>query len=115
MEQSRYIRVLKGLHGFHVYASEYWTEYLLSHAADFGSADDKSELLVLAKDLAQKLDQAVEFAPGEESRGDEKPIDDWLELLYPYPILQKQIRIAYQARSLNRLESELYSESGQLY
>ncbi|KAF8856921.1 hypothetical protein BDZ45DRAFT_624593 [Acephala macrosclerotiorum] len=110
-DQSGYIRVLKGLHGFHVYATEYWREYLLSHAAGLGTADDKSDLLVLAKDLAQKLDQMFESAPSEEYRSDATPLDDRLELLSPHPLLQKQVRIACKARSLNRLESELHRES----
>lgn len=114
-DQSRYIRVLKGLHGFHVYATEYWTEYLLSHAADLGTADDNSDLLVLAKGLAQKLDQMFESPPSEELSSDTKLLDVRLELLSPYPLLQKQVRIACKARSLNRLESELHRESGQSY
>jgi hypothetical protein len=114
-DQSGYIRVLKGLHGFHVYATEYWTEYLLSHTAGLGTADDESDLLALAEDLAQKLDQMFESAPTEEFRSDATSLDNRLELLSQHPGLQKQVRIACQARSLNRLESKIYRESGQSY
>ena len=107
--------MLKGLHGFHVYATEYWTEYLLSHAAGLGVPDDKSDLFVLAKDLANKLDQMFESATSDESRSDTTPLDSRLELLSLYPLLQKQVSIACKARSLSRLESELYHESGQSY
>ncbi|KAE8445745.1 hypothetical protein EG329_012924 [Mollisiaceae sp. DMI_Dod_QoI] len=110
-DRSSYIRVLKGLHGFHVYATEYWWEYLLSHAADLGPVDDESDLLVLAKDLAQKLDKMFESAPSEEFKSDATPLDDRLELLNSHPLLQKQVRIACKARSLNRLESELRREN----
>ncbi|RFU25501.1 hypothetical protein B7463_g10833, partial [Scytalidium lignicola] len=109
--QNRHIRVLKGLHGFHVYATEYWTEYLLSHASNLGCRDDTLDLFVLAEDLAQKLDKMFKSASADESRSDGTPLDNRLNLLSLHPLLQKQIRIACKARSLNRLESELYPES----
>jgi hypothetical protein len=112
-DQTTYIRVLKGLYGVMVYATEYWTEYLLSHAADLSITDDISDLLVVATELAQKLEQTVELATSEEFKSDSRSLDIRLELLSPHPVLQKQVRLACEARSLKRLESELHREDGQ--
>lgn len=46
-EQAKYQRVAKGLHGLHVYATEYWTECLLSHAASGDGLDQSSSLSFL--------------------------------------------------------------------
>ncbi|RDW71007.1 hypothetical protein BP6252_07570 [Coleophoma cylindrospora] len=109
-ESNKYTRVLKGLHGFHVYATEYWTEYLLSCACTAGNLDDESGLWVSAGVLAAKLDKTFKSA-SEESKSNEKtPLDDRLELLSPYPVLKRQVQMACKARSLDRLESELYCE-----
>ncbi|RMJ17032.1 hypothetical protein CDV36_003297 [Fusarium kuroshium] len=54
-EQEKFLRVGKGLHAFHVYATEYWTEYLLSHAARAEGLDTASPalLMILARQLAE--------------------------------------------------------------
>ncbi|KAF4465800.1 NACHT domain-containing [Fusarium albosuccineum] len=36
-EGDKYLQVAKGLHSFQLYATEYWTEYLLSHVASAGT------------------------------------------------------------------------------
>jgi hypothetical protein len=104
--------VLKGLHGFHIYATQYWTEYLVSHAASLGSMDKKSDLLALAIDLAQKLDQMLDSPLGENSESDIMISDDSLTMLNQHPLLRKHVIIAHKARSLHRLEAELYGQSG---
>ncbi|KAH7324989.1 hypothetical protein B0I35DRAFT_425369 [Stachybotrys elegans] len=50
--------VIKGLHSFHIYAKEFWTDYLLSLSPlDTESGSTASPLFALAQQLAVKLDQ----------------------------------------------------------
>lgn len=62
----RRLRVLRGFHGLHVYASEYWMEYLLSIAASRTGLDTTSlffrrshELSVALNSLRQDKDQEL--------------------------------------------------------
>lgn len=77
------------------------------------TAEDNSDILVFAEDLARKLDQMFGSTPNEESRSEVTSSDSRLEMLSPYPSLQKQVRFACKARSLSGLESELNREGGQ--
>lgn len=54
-EQTRSIRVLRGLHGFHIYATEYWIEYLLSNAASSNGMDTSSKFFFLSCELSHTL------------------------------------------------------------
>ncbi|KAH8688529.1 hypothetical protein BGZ61DRAFT_494602 [Ilyonectria robusta] len=60
-QEDAYLRVAKGLHGFHVYATEYWTEHLLSYAvsADTLNTASSPSLLALACQLADELELAL--------------------------------------------------------
>ena len=98
--------MVKGLHGFHVYATEYWTEYLLSHAVSAGGLDTNSSLFVLAYRLTDRLEEAREF--------DSEPrmLDERLTSLRQHAALHKRVEGALKARSLKRLEAELLQEHG---
>lgn len=108
-QQTRLLRFVKGIHGFHIYATEHWTEYLLANAAASGGL--KGKLL----EAAVRLDEALEKTSVAE-RSMPKPSadskDDRLELLHQYGRLQKHVERALFARSLRRFESELRT-SGQ--
>ncbi|KAL7786982.1 hypothetical protein V8C37DRAFT_286169 [Trichoderma ceciliae] len=110
-EQTRCFRVVKGLHGFHIYATEYWTEYLLSQARGAGGLDTDSSLFDLACRLADKLNEAVgPTATTRKAETQSNVLDERVALLRQHPILYKHVKAALEARSLKWLESELLQE-----
>jgi hypothetical protein len=111
-EQVKYIRMVKGLHGLHVYATEYWAEYLLSHATSTSGLDTTSTLFVLACQLADGLSEAVHPTATEEIDSEFCLLDERLKLLRQYAVLHKHVEGALNARSLKRLESELLQAHG---
>lgn len=54
-ENMRFLRVLKGFHGLHLYASEHWVEYILSIAASDGGLDTGSSFFSRSQELASAL------------------------------------------------------------
>jgi len=52
---NRNLRILRGLHGFHIYAAEHWVEYLLSNSHRDCGLDESSSLYRSASALAQRL------------------------------------------------------------
>ncbi|EHK42609.1 hypothetical protein TRIATDRAFT_224424, partial [Trichoderma atroviride IMI 206040] len=111
-KQITYHRVVKGLHGFHIYATEYWTEYLLSRAEYVSGLENNSLLFAMACQMADKLNGmagllAEEQFQTQSSVQDENAQDKRLAYLQQYPILQKQVRAALEARSIKQLEYEL--------
>jgi hypothetical protein len=107
--------VVKGLHGFHIYATEYWTEYLLSHAVSAGGLDTNSSLLVLTYRLADGLEEAVNPTTAKEVDPESRMLDERLTSLRQHAALYKLVDGALKARSLKRLESELLQEHGKFY
>ncbi|RFU25006.1 hypothetical protein B7463_g11335, partial [Scytalidium lignicola] len=106
-EQTKCLRVVKGLHGLHIYATEYWTEYILSHAISANGLDITSPLCILANQLAHKLDLAVEPTTAEEVKSKSDLLDERLGSLRQHPVLHKHVKASLEARSLLRLEAEL--------
>ena len=106
-EQQKLLRFVKGIHGFHVYATEYWTEYLLANARITGGL--KETLLEVATRLADILDQLEDTScsglPIPKTTLDIK--DDRLELLEVYGSLRKHMERSLFARYKKRFESEL--------
>jgi hypothetical protein len=107
--------VVKGLHGFHVYATEYWTEYLLSHAVSAGGLDTNSSLFILAYRLADRLEEAVNPTAAKEVDSESRMLDERLTSLRQHAALHKQVKGALKARSLKQLESELLQEHGKFH
>ena len=114
-EQTKCLRVVKGLHGFHVYATEYWTEYLLSYAVFAGGLDTNSSLLVFAYRLADRLEEAVSPTTAKEVDSESRMLDERLTSLRQHAALYEQVERALKARSLKRLESELLQEHGKFH
>jgi hypothetical protein len=112
-EQTRLLRLIKGVHGFHVYATEYWTEYLLANAAISGGLEGSHKLLDLATRLAEALD-SMTVVPPPKLKVSSGGIDDRLSLLEQYGTIQKHVEKALLARSQKRLESELLQDSRKL-
>lgn len=109
---TRYHRVVKGLHGFHVYATEYWTEYLLSRAEYVSGLENNSLLVAMACKMADKLNATANLSTIEQTETSSNVQDERLAYLKHYPTLYKQARAALDARSIKRLEYELLQPSG---
>ncbi|KAF4437906.1 NACHT domain-containing protein [Fusarium austroafricanum] len=110
-EPERVLRVAKGVHAFHVYATEFWTEYLLStnlEATVF--TDSTSRLINLALRLADQLE--ISQPMGSSGQSDSKLADKRLELFQQYPVLQRHMNRALKDRSLETLESRIFQEHG---
>ncbi|WAO86156.1 NACHT domain-containing protein [Fusarium falciforme] len=108
-EHDRVLRIGKGLHGFHVYATEYWTEYLLSHIARADGIDTNSPelLMILACQLADVVkDSSPEMAV--ENDGGTSQLDERLPALRQYPalyrILQENGNVSRDLDTLGILE-----------
>jgi hypothetical protein len=103
------LRVVKGLHGLHIYATEFWTEYLLPHV--FTPSSDKcQDILQLASDLTQELDKIIHIQETSIETPQIDLTDEKLRLLEKVPLLQKSVTASLAARSLTRLENNLLHE-----
>lgn len=111
-KQTRYHRVVKGLHGFHLYATEYWTEYLLSRAEYVSGLENNSLLFAMACKMADILNATAHLSTIEPTETPSSVEDERLAYLKHYPTLYKQVRAALDARSIKRLEYELLQTSG---
>jgi hypothetical protein len=107
--------VVRGLHGFHVYATEYWTEYLLSHATSVDGLDEHSLLFVFAHRLADELQKIFDRSNINDADIGSIVFDKRLESMRPHATLQRQIERALRDRSLEKLEWELLQEHGKFY
>jgi len=107
--QTRLTRLIKGVHGLHVYATEFWTEYLLSEVAATGKPDISSQFFSMALLLANRLDEAAVTIASTGCIGASDNRDDRLQLLLEHKVLYKHIKAAMESRSRKRLEMELLS------
>lgn len=101
--QTKLLRLVKGLHGLHVYATEYWTEYLLSVVTV--DSTPSSTVVELAARLANTLELHCT------SEGTIEMQDTRLENLSSHPILLKHVSWALHARSQKRLDQEIMKRS----
>jgi hypothetical protein len=108
-DQARLLRLVKGIHGFHVYATEYWTEYLLANAAIHDGLEGSDKLSALTMQLADTLDGMTTLAPP--SKTSSVSIDDRLSLLEKHGTIKEHVERALLARSQKRLELELLQDS----
>ncbi|KAK6700393.1 hypothetical protein SNK05_013204 [Fusarium graminearum] len=109
-ERDRVLRVAKGLHGIHVYATEFWTEYLLHciSSNNTDTVDSSKSLISLACELADELERGGMTNMAGESIT--QPIDDRLESLQQYPVLQKHVDRSLRSRSLESLQSRILGD-----
>ena len=108
-ERIRSLRLVKGVHGFHVYSNEYWTEYILANAASSSDLEGSPKLLDLTTQLAKTLDNMTVLSLSK-SKASSSSVDDRLGLLEKHGTIQKHIEKALSARSQKRLESEIFLE-----
>ncbi|KAK2728230.1 NACHTdomain protein [Colletotrichum kahawae] len=113
-DHSRRLRTVKGIHGLHVYSTEFWTDYLLSASQLLGGLREGSLLLTQAYALAKK----IESEDRHNDSGTAKSIstnrteclDDRLENLERFPPLFKHVKDSLATRSLQALESNYISQ-----
>lgn len=92
----RNLRILKGLHGFHIYATEYWLEDLLCSNATICDDHEVASLLYLtAKALADRLNTArlsAEISVQQESDTLDTRLDKFANLGAIYDMLRSALR-----------------------
>ncbi|KAF2108637.1 hypothetical protein BDV96DRAFT_616200 [Lophiotrema nucula] len=105
--EARSTRLIKGIHGLHVYATEHWMEYLLADATDPSGFDPSSPLLGVATQFAHRLyANIIAGRTGEPSKGN--LLND--ERLLPFKhdvMLYQALHDAVHARSRKGFESEM--------
>ncbi|ESU14037.1 hypothetical protein FGSG_07735 [Fusarium graminearum PH-1] len=99
-------RVVKGIHGFHVYATEFWTEYVL-HYFSTQPPSDNSIVLNLATKLAERLGERPDTEDAQNNSSPSPPVDERLKHLKDWPRLINLVEASLRSRSLKRLESNL--------
>ncbi|KAL6914882.1 hypothetical protein FSST1_012642 [Fusarium sambucinum] len=106
-EHDKILRVAKGFHGFHVYATEFWTEYLLSCVSSSnGTSENSSKALIsLGCKLADELERQYVTSTTDDLTMNH--VDKRLEALQQYRVLQKHVDRALRSRSLECLESRV--------
>ncbi|KAK8019095.1 NACHT domain-containing protein [Apiospora arundinis] len=96
------LEVIKGLHSFHIYSKEYWTDYLLSLVKPYEEEDSTyNPLFSRALEFATKLDQ--------HRNGGSEPttyVDDRISNL-PDPLLRRVLNECLEARSEGDLKLKL--------
>ncbi|KAJ2980469.1 hypothetical protein NUW58_g6935 [Xylaria curta] len=97
----RNIQVAKGLHGLHIYATEYWVDYLLRFMELVESHNPSSKVIDLAGQLCQHLDGLTAPALNKTDTNTTPALDSRLELLKAYPTIQKQVRMTMQTANVN--------------
>lgn len=111
-EHSKAIRVIKGIHSLHMYATEYWTEYLLSEASRHGGIGSDICVFRLARQLSDKLER---IAPSsvQRSNPDQFNSDERLSLLKQHQALQEHVEWSLKSGTIEQLERELQSEQSE--
>lgn len=97
--QDRVKRVLKGLHGFHIYASQYWTDYVLYICSSGDSHHQLFDLTTTLRNLSNALEVLGGLSISSKGTGELTVSGNRLDLLKEYPGLQINAKIALQARS----------------
>ncbi len=95
----RDIRVVRGLYGFHLYANEFWVDYLLSIGTsdpDFERSDNELRKMLV------KLNQTLGIHPqlATVDSLDKEPLDQRLHCLEPFDRLHRSAIAVLRARRL---------------
>lgn len=101
--QDRMTRVLKGLHGFHIYANQYWTDYVLDICSSGNSHHQLFDLTTTLRNLSNALEVLGGLSLFSKGTGELTVSGNSLDLLKEYPGLQKNAKIALEARSQKML------------
>ncbi|KAK4207796.1 hypothetical protein QBC37DRAFT_326752 [Rhypophila decipiens] len=99
-ENMRFSRVLAGFHGLHLYASEYWAEYILSVAVSDRGIDNGSAFFLRSQELASALDTP---ASSHERIIDSNLLDGRLRDIEQYPELWNTVVTTLAAKTTKSL------------
>ena len=101
----------------HLYAAEYWTDYLLSDAKIRNGLDTDSSLFRLASQLAGLLSEKCSLLAEGEGRDkvEARLLDERLSIFEQHGELHGHILRSLKARSLSRLEKEFLEKQGESY
>lgn len=114
-ERIRLLQLVRGVHGLHVYATEFWIEYLLSDAKLSSGLDVFSNLFALASRLAKDLSTNSLYPLPKELTIHPVDIDERLQLFQEHHLLYEQMKAALNSRSRKRLEAEVFQKQGTLF
>ncbi|KAF4635514.1 hypothetical protein G7Y89_g2570 [Cudoniella acicularis] len=104
-DNDRLRRVLKGLHGLHLYANEHWIEHLLIAGSHGAGLDTISNLLRLTERLCNDLQLRRTPLPESTLRNGRAPrLDDRLSLLEMHPAIHEYLKFELTYRLQVRLE-----------
>jgi len=95
-------RVLRGLHSFHVYANEFWLDYVLSLVATTGSLREPESLASMANSLSRALEELQSPTSPTENCETAK-LGNGLEQLRSYKGLFSSARDVLEARLQKKL------------
>ena len=113
-ERERSNRLIQGIHGFHIYATEFWTEYVLTEAAFPGTSHASSLLVRRAIEFSQLLHAGTEDVGILKVMEDVVISDRRLSRLQPWDSLYQHVAAAMRCRSRKRLEMELLQAQSEL-
>ena len=115
LENAKYFSVVKGLHGFHIYATAHWHEYLIYHMGTLGSSPHQSYLLDLTDRLSVILDEHdIPVANG--LLGEDPAMrDKRLDALEAHPNLLRLVKRTLVSKSQQRLEAELFHDISKIH
>ncbi|UKZ68492.1 uncharacterized protein TrAtP1_009525 [Trichoderma atroviride] len=106
----RNLRILRGIHGFHIYATEYWLEDLLCSNAAFGGSEIAALLCSTARILADRLNVASHLA-GTSTEQELRTLDDRLGNFADQGAVYDMLRYALMERSAKTNSDQAKHES----
>ncbi|EHK48685.1 hypothetical protein TRIATDRAFT_53227, partial [Trichoderma atroviride IMI 206040] len=106
----RNLRILRGIHGFHIYATEYWLEDLLCSNAAFGGSEIAALLCSTARILADRLNAASHLA-GTSTEQELRTLDDRLGNFADQGAVYDMLRYALMERSAKTNSDQAKHES----
>ncbi|UKZ96821.1 uncharacterized protein TrAFT101_011597 [Trichoderma asperellum] len=106
----RNLRILRGLHGFHIYATEYWLEDLLCSNAVAGGSKTATLLCSTAKALADRLNSTSHSA-GISVQQELGTLDDRLNIFANQKAVYDMLRSALRERFAKANSDQAKDES----
>ncbi|KAI0129640.1 hypothetical protein BJ170DRAFT_700831 [Xylariales sp. AK1849] len=105
--RTKNLSVVTGLHGFHLYASEHWIEYLLLDVASNEYPSMVPTLYLIAGKLVDRLMEIDDYADDEGSTQDSNIVDSRPRLLRDHPRLYKHVETALRSRTIKAFKSQI--------
>jgi hypothetical protein len=107
--QDRIRQILKGLFAFQLYASEFWTEYVLRMAHSTHGIHTESPLYTILSEFTERL-ELMSQGRTDQPMVSGPVLDKRLSGLEPHSIIHKQVQLDLWARSLDQLEEQVKLE-----